>query len=119
TLNIEGQGVTYRIQEPALPPLNPTGLRFVHFVMLGPIAGLLAIMGLIVAYVLVDQRIRFPDRLASFNVPTLAVIPHVKTAFTKRVVRTDMIICMFLGLLIMAAYVGLAYASKAGLLGIG
>ena len=119
TLNIEGQGVTYRIQEPALPPLNPKGLRFVHFVVLGPILGLLAVIGLIVAYVLVDQRIRFPERLNALNVPTLAVIPHVKTAFTKRVVRTDMIICMFLGVLIMAAYIGLAYASKTGLLNIG
>tara|TARA_R110001592_G_scaffold363375_1_gene686365 strand:- start:5307 stop:6851 length:1545 start_codon:yes stop_codon:yes gene_type:complete len=119
TLNIEGQGVTYRIQEPALPPLNPIGLRFVHFVMLGPVAGLFAIIGLIVAYVLVDPRIRFPERLSSFNVPILAIIPHVKTAFTKRVVRTDMIICMFLSILIMAAYIGLAYASRAGLLNIG
>jgi polysaccharide chain length determinant protein (PEP-CTERM system associated) len=119
TLNIEGQGVTYRIQEPALPPLNPTGLRFVHFIVLGPVAGLLAIIGLVVAYVLIDPRIRFPERLSAFNVPTLAVIPHIKTAFTRRVVRTDMIICIFLAILIMAAYVGLAYASKTGLLNIG
>ena len=119
TLNIEGQGVTYRIQEPALPPLNPTGLQFVHFVMLGPVLGFFAILGLIIVYVLVDQRIRFSERLSSFKVPTLAVIPHVKTAFTKRVMRTDMIICIFLGILIMAAYVGLAYASKNGLLSIG
>tara|TARA_R110001592_G_scaffold29205_4_gene106214 strand:+ start:669 stop:2204 length:1536 start_codon:yes stop_codon:yes gene_type:complete len=118
TLNIEGQGVTYRIQEPALPPLNPTGLRFVHFVVLGPLVGFFAVLALIVAYVLVDQRIRFPDRLSSLGVPTLAVIPHVKTAFTKRVMRTDMIICMLLALAIMAAYVGLAYASKAGLLNV-
>lgn len=72
TLNIEGQGVTYRVQEPALPPLNAKGLRFVHFVALGPMLGVLAILGLFVAYVLVDQRIRFPERLASFNVATLA-----------------------------------------------
>jgi polysaccharide chain length determinant protein (PEP-CTERM system associated) len=38
TLNIEGQGVTYRIQEPPIPPLNPVGLRFVHYVMAGPFA---------------------------------------------------------------------------------
>jgi polysaccharide chain length determinant protein (PEP-CTERM system associated) len=118
TLNIEGQGVTYRIQEPALPPLNPKGLRFVHFVAIGPLAGFFAVLGLIIAYVLVDQRIRFPDRLSSLSVPTLAVIPHVNTAFTKRVMRTDMIICMLLGLAIMGAYVGLAYASKVGLLNI-
>ena len=116
TLNIEGQGVTYRIQEPALPPLNPIGLRFVHFVVLGPIAGFLAVLSLLVAFVLVDQRIRFAEKLAVFSVPTLAVIPHVNTAFSRRVVRSDMIICIILGLLIMAAYVGLAYASKTGLL---
>lgn len=119
TLNIEGQGVTYRIQEPALPPLNPTGLRFAHFVMLGPIAGFLAVIGLLVAYVLVDQRIRFADQLNQFDVPTLAVVPHVKTAFTKRVMRIDMIICIGLGTFIMVAYIGLAYASRAGLLNIG
>ena len=119
TLNIEGQGVTYRIQEPALPPLNPTGLRFVHFVLLGPIVGFFAVIGLLVAFVLVDQRLRFADQLNQFNVPTLAVIPHVKTAFTKRVMRIDMIICIILGTLIMAAYIGLAYASRAGLLNLG
>ncbi len=118
TLNIEGQGVTYRVQEPALPPLSPTGLRFSHFVMLGPLAGFFAVMGLLVVFVLVDQRIRFAEQLSEFNGPTLAVIPHVKTAFTQRVMRIDMIICIFLGLLIMAAYVGLAYASKMGLLNI-
>lgn len=114
TLNLEGQGVTYRIQEPALPPLNPVGLRFVHFVLLGPIAGLLGILGLLTAYVLVDQRIRFPEKIAELDVPTLAVIPHVKTAFSKRVVRTDMLICIFLGVVIMASYGALAYASKIG-----
>jgi polysaccharide chain length determinant protein (PEP-CTERM system associated) len=119
TLNIEGQGVTYRIQEPALPPLSPTGLRFVHFVVLGPFLGLFGVLGLIVVFVLVDQRIRFAEQLSEFNTPTLAVIPHVKTAFTKRVMRIDMIICIALGILIMAAYIGLAFASKTGLIHLG
>ena len=114
TLNLEGQGVTYRIQEPALPPLNPVGLRFFHFVLLGPIVGLLGIIGLLTAYVLVDQRIRFPEKIADLGVPTLAVIPHVKTAFSKRVVRTDMVICILLGTVILVGYGALAYASKIG-----
>jgi len=114
TLNVEGQGVTYRIQEPALPPLNPIGLRFLHFVLLGPFLGVFAVIGLVVVYVLLDQRIRFPDTLLGLGVPTLAVIPHVKTPFTKRVVRMDMLICLSLGILIMSAYIGLAYASKMG-----
>jgi len=116
TLNIEGQGVTYRIQEPALPPLNPTGLRFLHFVIAGPFVGLIAVLGLVVLYVLLDPRIRFPTNLVNLGVVTLAVIPHVKTPFTIRVVRIDIIICFFVGSAIMAAYVGLAYASKMGLI---
>jgi len=116
TLNIEGQGVTYRIQEPALPPLNPIGLRFLHFVLAGPFVGFFTVIGLVVLFVLLDQRIRFPERLSNIGVPTLAVIPHVKTAFTKRVVRTDIIICFFLGLAILSAYAALAYASKIGLI---
>ncbi len=116
TLNVEGQGVTYRIQEPALPPLNPTGLRFLHFVLLGPIAGVCAIIGAILAFVVLDPRVRFPERLQSLGVPVLAVVPHVNTPFTKRMFRMDMMLCVFLGLLIMAAYGGLAFASKLGVL---
>ena len=39
TLDIEGQGVSYRIQEAAQFPLRPTGLNFKHFAALGPILG--------------------------------------------------------------------------------
>jgi polysaccharide chain length determinant protein (PEP-CTERM system associated) len=116
TLNVEGQGVTYRIQEPPLPPLNPVGLRFLHFVLFGPIAGFLAVVGLAIAYIMVDQRIRFPERLQDLNVTTLAVIPHIKTSFTKRVMRIDMIICVVLSILILSAYVGLAFAAKVGMI---
>jgi uncharacterized protein involved in exopolysaccharide biosynthesis len=116
TLNIEGQGVTYRIQEPALPPLNPTGLRFLHFVILGPFLGLFAVLGLVVLYTLLDPRIRFPALLTDIGITTLAVIPHVKTPFTKRVVRSDILICLLAGCVIMLAYVGLAYVSKMGLI---
>jgi len=116
TLNIEGQGVTYRVQEPALPPLNPVGLRFLHFVLLGPIVGLLVVVGLVVGFVLVDQRIRFPERLQELDVAILATIPHIKTSFTKRMVRMDMIMCMVLSVLIMAAYIGLAFAARLGMI---
>jgi polysaccharide chain length determinant protein (PEP-CTERM system associated) len=116
TLNIEGQGVTYRIQEPALPPLSPIGLRSLHFVIVGPFVGLFAILGVGIVYILLDPRIRFASRLSELGVPVLAVIPHVKTPFTKRVVRVDMIVCLVLACLIMAAYIGLAFAIKMGLI---
>ena len=115
-LNIEGQGVTYRIQEPALPPLNPVGLRFLHFVAAGPFVGLLSTLAFIILFVLLDRRIRFSEEVSHFGVPVLAVIPHIKTSFTKRVVRMDIALCLIFGLVIMSGYISLAYASKMGLI---
>ncbi len=114
TLNIEGQGVTYRVQEPALPPLYPVGLRFLHFVMAGPIVGGLVTIAIFVAFVLVDPRVRFPERLNGLNVPMLAVVPHMTTPISKRVFKVDIVLSAFLILLILACYLGLAYASKIG-----
>jgi len=117
TLNIEGQGVTYRIQEPASRPRHPIGLRFLHFVLAGPFVGLFFTLGLIILYVLLDRKIRFSEELARFDVPVLAVVPHINTPLTKRVMRLDIILCFFLVGIIMAGYIGLAYASKIGLIG--
>jgi polysaccharide chain length determinant protein (PEP-CTERM system associated) len=116
TLNIEGQGVTYRVHEPATLPTNPIGLRFLHFVLVGPLLGLLAIIGFAVIYILLDQKIRFSSSLQAMNVAVLATIPHVKTPLTKRIVRVDMVVCLIISVVIMCAYVGLAYMSKIGLI---
>lgn len=116
TLNVEGQGVTYRIQEPALPPLNPVGLRFMHFVAIGPILGALLIFGLFVVFVFMDKRIRFPDDLSGLEVPVLAHIPRARTELTNRKLKIDIFVYFFLGLVILSAYAGLAFASKLGLI---
>ena len=116
TLNIEGQGVTYRIQEPPLPPQTPSGIRFFHFVLVGPLIALLLIFGLAAAYVLIDPRIRFASRIQSFELPVLAVIPHVNTPITQRLRRSDMVLCTIFGVVIFAAYGGLAFAHRFGYL---
>ncbi|TNC82697.1 MAG: chain length-determining protein [Oleiphilus sp.] len=114
TLNIEGQGVTYRVQEPPVMPLNPTGLRFVHFVLLGPLAGLLAIIGLVTAYILVDPRVRFSDKLVEMGLPVAAVVPHVTTPFGERIIKKDIVLCSILAILLIAGYIGLAFSIKTG-----
>ncbi len=78
TLDIEGQGVSYRIQEPAVYPLKPAGLQLVHYAIIGPILGLLFPIGLVVAYVLFDPRIRIPSALLTSmpeEVELLAIVP--------------------------------------------
>jgi hypothetical protein len=111
TLDIEGQGVSYKIQEPAAFPLSPTGLRYIHFAILGPILGMLAPIGLLVMYIMLDPRLRSAHALHEqmpAGVALLGVIPHYHTPLGERLVRKDMLLLTALWLLAMGAYVALA-----------
>lgn len=117
TLDIEGQGVSYKIQEPAIFPLKPSGLRFVHFLMAGPAVALAGVLGLIVIYVVLDPRLRSPALLLnqlSPDIELLGVVPHVHTPLAKRVFRTDVILLGVLLLLAAAVYAGMGVARLIG-----
>lgn len=91
-LDIEGQGVSYKIKEPPVFPTMPVGLRFLHFFLAAPILGLLVPIGLIIAYIQLDPRIRFADRLQSAlpaTVPVLGFVPHVSTPVERHVMKAD------------------------------
>lgn len=110
-LDIEGQGVSFKIQEPAVYPLAPTGLHFVHFALAGPLVGFAAVIGLIAAYILLDPRVRSPILMVQnlpANIELLATIPHINSSFIDRFKRRDMIILFFVFLLFAAAYATLA-----------
>lgn len=111
TLDIEGQGVSYRIQEPASFPLSPSGVRYVHFAGAGPILGLLAPLGLLFLFVLVDPHIRSANALQQQlpeGIALVGAIPHYHTPLASRLLRKDMILLLGLAVLAMAAYAGLA-----------
>lgn len=111
TLDIEGQGISYRIQEPATFPLKPSGLRFIHFAIIGPILGLLAPIGLLILYVMVDPHFRSARALQQQlpqGVELIGIIPHYHTPLGERLLRKDVVILLFLCLLAMAAYASFA-----------
>lgn len=117
TLDIEGQGVSYKIQEPAIYPLQPSGLRFIHFLAAGPGLGLVIALGLILVYVVVDPRLRSPVLLANQlppDIELLGVIPHVHTPLAKRVFRGDVILLGLVVLLAVAVYAGVGAARLTG-----
>ncbi len=96
-LDIEGQGVTYRIHEPAVFPLRPSGLLPIHIAIMAPILGFLTPICLMVAYILMDPRLRSYTRLHNAFSETLAVIgvvPHTSTAITKRIIKRDAMILL-------------------------
>lgn len=111
TLDIEGQGVNYRIQDPATFPLEPSGLRYVHFAIAGPFLGMLAPLGLLFIYVFLDPHFRSARAVQQQlpeGVELIGVVPHYHTPLAARLLRKDMIILVGLSILAMGAYVALA-----------
>lgn len=114
TLDIEGQGVSYKIQEPATYPLSPTGLRFMHFAVLGPFVGFIIPLVILVAYVIVDPRIRFVNQLSAVQAPLLGTIPHVVTPIGSRVWKLDVFLVIAIFIAVALIYSAVAYIKLTG-----
>ena len=84
-LDEKQQGLTFRIQEPAVMPLRPSGLRLMHFAIAGLGLGIALPLGLLFGYARFDPRVRSAaqiERLA--GVPVLATIPPYPTPGDRR-----------------------------------
>lgn len=107
TLDLEGQGVTYKIQEPPSFPVTPSGLRFLHFAIAGVFVGALVALGLVAAYIKLDPRIRFTvNLLDELPVPVLGTVPHISTPVVQRLLRKDMVQVGFFLIAVLAVYAG-------------
>lgn len=107
SLDIEGQGVSYKIQEPPQYPLVPTGLSFPYFVFIGSAIAILFTIGLAIAYVFLDPRIRFSSQVSnSFDAPLLAEIPHLGSSLTNRINRIDVRWFLFWFVVLAVIYCG-------------
>ncbi|MBL8298387.1 MAG: hypothetical protein JNN30_08580 [Rhodanobacteraceae bacterium] len=84
-LDAERRGLTFRIQEPAALPLQPTGLRLMHFALGGLVLGCMIPLGLLIAVLRVDPRARSAHVLAEvLPVPVLVSIPEYRTVSDRR-----------------------------------
>ena len=85
SLDAEQRGLTFRIQEPAALPLQPTGLRLMHFAIAGLGLGVAVPMGLLLALLQIDPRARSAQALAqALPVPVLVSIPEFRTRADRR-----------------------------------
>lgn len=109
TLDLEGQGVTYKIHEPGKFPLSPSGLQFSHFATLGMVMGIVAPLGVIIAYVLLDPRVRYCVGLEKeIGVELLEVLPTMETTADKMAKYRDMRVFLVLLVITLLAYVASA-----------
>lgn len=84
-LDAEQRGLTFLVQNPAVMPLVPSGLRFLHFGVGGLVLSLAIPFGLLFALVRFDPRVRSVDQLEralGFNV--LATVPFYPTPRDRR-----------------------------------
>lgn len=117
TLDVEGRGVNYKIQEPAAYPLAPVGLRFLYFFIAGPLLGIGIPLGLIFVYVNADPRIRVAEDLEKVStIPVLTTIPRVATPFSVRVMRADFLLMLLVLFLVVGVYVAVAVLKILGMI---
>jgi polysaccharide chain length determinant protein (PEP-CTERM system associated) len=112
-LDVQGQGLNFRIQAPPEYPDGPVGLHFVHFYLAAPIVGVLVPIALLIAYILLDPRIRFIGLLRE-NLPSsvqlVTVVPHMSTSMAKRMTRAEWNYLAIFTAVVLAAYVVVAVA---------
>lgn len=89
-LDKEKQGLTIKIQEPATLPRQPSGLRFLHFVIGGLVLGILLPMGALYAMLHLDPRIRLGTVISDkHKLPLLTVVPHLRSPGETLAVRRE------------------------------
>ncbi|OOG50996.1 XrtA system polysaccharide chain length determinant [Rhodanobacter sp. C01] len=84
-LDAEQRGLTFLIQNPAVMPLVPSGLRFMHFAIAGIALALAVPFGLLFALVRFDPRVRSVEQLEhSTGLMVLATVPFYSTPQDRR-----------------------------------
>ena len=84
-LDAEQRGLTFLVQNPAVMPLVPSGLRFMHFGLAGLALSLAIPFGLLFALARFDPRVRSVAQLErATGFPVLATVPFYPTPRDRR-----------------------------------
>ena len=104
-LDQEQRGLTFRIQDPAVMPLRPSGLRLAHFAGAGLGLAVAIPLGLLFALIRFDPRVRSArqlERATGLNV--LATIPLYATSRERVRNKARIAFAVFMVVAVFAAY---------------
>ncbi|HTN34847.1 MAG TPA: XrtA system polysaccharide chain length determinant [Marinobacter sp.] len=110
TLDVQGEGVSYKIQEPASYPTHWDGLQLYQVGIAGPFLGSAMVLGLLVMLVMFDQRVRSPRALQlalPASIPVLTSIPHYRSTWKDRLLRKDVLSILVMLGVFMAVYLAI------------
>lgn len=114
-LDKEQRGLTFRIQDPAILPLRPSGLRLVHFAGAGLGLALCLPLGLLFALVRFDPRIRSAQQLErATGFSALATVPLYATGNERLRSRAQIVLAVLLVMGALAAYVFVYWIRQGG-----
>lgn len=117
TLDVQGEGVSYKIQEPASYPTHWDGLQLYQVGIAGPFLGSATVLGLLTMLVMFDQRIRSPRAMQLTlpeKIPVITTIPHYRSTWKDRLLRKDILIILFILLVFIAGYLAVLLFSILG-----
>ena len=101
----EQKGLTLRVQNPAVMPLRPSGLRLMHFAAAGLVLALAVPFGLLFAAVRFDPRVRSAPQLERLvGTEVLATVPVYATPRDRVRERLRMALAALLVFAALAAY---------------
>jgi polysaccharide chain length determinant protein (PEP-CTERM system associated) len=104
-LDEEQRGLTFRIQDPAILPLRPAGLRLAHFAGAGLGLGMLIPFALLFVLVRFDPRIRSARQLERMTgISVLATVPTYATTRERGRERARMALAILLVVGVLAAF---------------
>ncbi|WP_417566842.1 XrtA system polysaccharide chain length determinant [Marinobacter sp.] len=114
-LDIEGQGLNYKINETAQYPNSPSGPKFSMFALAGLFVGLVAPFGAVAALLQVDPRVRTREQIEdALELPILEQLPEVRTPFEKRRDRRITVGVVLMAFVVIGAYISVALAALFG-----
>lgn len=117
SLDTQQKGSTFNILEPAKLQHKPSGLRFLHFAIMGIILGIAAPIGIIFLLLQVDNRIRSSRYLLEeMGVQVLAEVPHYWKDDEKLSVKTNLKVLILIILLTLLVYIGVSSAKFLGMI---
>jgi polysaccharide chain length determinant protein (PEP-CTERM system associated) len=115
-LDAKQQGLTFLIQNPAVMPLSPSGLRFMHFGIAGIFLSLAIPMGLLLGIARIDPRVRSTAQLElSTGLLVLATVPFYPTPQDRQRERLRNILLVMIVLVVALAYLILFWLKLKGM----
>lgn len=104
-LDATQQGLNFIVQDPAVLPLAPSGLRFIHFALVGIVMAVGVPLGLLFLLVRFDPRVRSAEQLEQLTgLPMLATIPYYQAPQDRRRQQMQFVLLGAVAFAIVLAY---------------